>query len=77
MQGQVCKAAETRPVLVKAPFQGPLAGIQQLGNLGEVRGSARRQRRRSRRAVVILVSPNTLAHSLKLRLVVITTLVRS
>lgn len=33
--------------------------------------------RRSRSAVVILASPNTLAHSLKLRLVVMTTLVRS
>ena len=32
---------------------------------------------RSSSAVVILVSPNTLAHSLKLRLVVITTLVHS
>ena len=32
---------------------------------------------RSSRAVVILASPNTPPHSLKLRLVVITTLVRS
>ena len=32
---------------------------------------------RSRSAVVILVSPKTVAHSLKLRLVVRTTLVRS
>jgi hypothetical protein len=32
---------------------------------------------RSSRAVVILASPNTSAHSLKLRLVVMTTLVRS
>ena len=33
--------------------------------------------RRSSRAVVILASPKTVAHSLKLRFVVITTLVRS
>ena len=33
--------------------------------------------RRSSRAVVILASPKTVAHSLKLRLVVITTLMRS
>jgi len=33
--------------------------------------------RRSSRAVVILASPKTVAHSLKLRLVVMTTLVRS
>ena len=72
----------SKKVVTPAVKREAVAHLRSLLGLSERRacriaGADQRWVRRSSKAVVILASPNTVAHSLKLRLVVMTTLVRS